>query len=342
MERKFNLDVPILISYRRSMNSPDIFFYEAFEEEVPALRRHLDPSWRVGFTSATIQEQADDAPPSPVISIRTQSVIPPAWATSLRGIQTRATGYDHLLAFQRAVRNAPPCGSLPKYCGRAVAEHAAMMWLALLRKLPRQIEQFDHFHRDGLTGREAQYKTLLVVGAGDIGHHIANIGHGLGMNVIANDVVQRHAGLRYVPLDEGIRAADIIVCAMNLNAANLGLFDYDRLRHARRGCIFINVSRGEISPPQDLLRLLDDNILGGVGLDVFEDEPGLATALRQQRESPTPAHEAIQSLRSRDNVILTPHNAFNTVESTERKSADSARELVHFFAHGKFATPVTP
>ncbi len=323
------------------MNQFDIFFYEAFEEEAPALRRHLDPAWRAGFTPQTIQETGDTAPPAPVISIRTQSVIPPAWAAKLRGIQTRATGYDHIIAFQRAAKNFPPCGSLPKYCGRAVAEHAAMMMLALLRRLPRQIEQFNRFHRDGLTGREVQYKTLLVAGAGDIGGHIANIGRGLGMNVLAADIVHRHFNLHYLTLDEGIRVADVIVCSMNLTSENLGLLGYDRLRRARPGCIFINVSRGEISPPEDLERLLDENILGGVGLDVFEDEPGLATALRQPHENDAPAYEAVRTLRERDDVILTPHNAFNTVESTERKSLESARELAHFFAHEKFATPVS-
>ena len=323
------------------MNTDDIFFYEAFAEEIPELRRHLNPAWRAGFAPHTIQESGHENPPAPVISIRTQSVVPPAWAGKLRGIQTRATGFDHLLAFQRAAKSFPPCGALPKYCGRAVAEHAVLLMLALLRKLPRQISQFDKFHRDGLTGREAQYKTLLVAGAGDIGGHVAAIARGLGMSVMASDPAHRHTGLRYVELDAGIRAADVIVCAMNLTAENIGLLGHARLRHARPGCIFINVSRGEISPPEDLLRLLGEKILGGIGLDVFDDEPGLAIALRQNRESESPSFAAIKTLRDRDDVILTPHNAFNTVESTERKSLESARELAHFFAHGKFATPVS-
>jgi D-lactate dehydrogenase len=160
------------------------------------------------------------------------------------------------------------------------------------------------------------------------------------MNVVASDIVQRHASLRYVSLDEGIRIADVIVCTMNLTSENLALFNYQRLHHARPGCIFINVSRGEISPPEDLERLLDENILAGVGLDVFEDEPELAISLRQERGSDMASHKAVRTLRERDDVILTPHNAFNTVESTERKALESARELAHFFSHGKFATPV--
>lgn len=317
------------------MNTPEIFFYEAFKEEVPALKRHLDPTWKVTFTAQTIQETGHTAPPAAIISIRTQSLVPPSWAASLRCVQTRSTGYDQLVKFLRASPGFP-CGSLPKYCGRAVAEHAAMLWLALLRKLPSQIEQFDGFHRDGLTGREAHQKTILVAGAGDIGFYVAEIARGLGMNVIAADPVQRHAHLRYLPLDEGIRSADIIVCAMNLTGENLGLLGYETLRHARPGCIFVNVSRGEVSPAGELLRLLEEGILGGVGLDVFDDEPRLANAMRHGSLE----IETISRLRSRNDVILTPHNAFNTIESTERKSVEAARELAHFIAHGRFVTPV--
>lgn len=326
------------------MSHADICFYEAFEEEVPALRRHLDPAWRVIYTANTIQEHHRDAaaemPPAPIISIRTQSVIPAAWAGSLQAIQTRSTGYDHLSAFQRAVPAAPPCGSLPKYCGRAVAEHAAMLWLALMRQLPRQLAQFSRFHRDGLSGQEAEGRTLLVAGAGDIGGHVAKIAAGLGMAVLASDPVQRHPHLRYVPLEEGLVAADVVVCAMNLTAANRGLFNYALLSRIRRGGIFVNVSRGELSPPGDLLRLLEEGLLGGVGLDVYEDEPALASSLRLQRESHKPAHTAIRKLMQRPDVILTPHNAFNTLEATERKSLESARELAHFLRHGTFPTPV--
>src|SRR5437016_5494652 len=105
----------------------DVYFYEAFEEEVAALRRYLPSHVHADFTWKTIQESGDTEPSAPLISIRTQSVIPAAWAGKVRGIISRTTGYDHLVG-QRI-----PCGYLPHYCTRAVAEQAIMLVMALLR-----------------------------------------------------------------------------------------------------------------------------------------------------------------------------------------------------------------
>ncbi len=73
----------------------DVYFYEAFEEEVAALRRYLPAKISVGFSDKTIQEAGDWEPVAPLISIRTQSIVPPAWAVKVRGIVSRTTGYDH-------------------------------------------------------------------------------------------------------------------------------------------------------------------------------------------------------------------------------------------------------
>lgn len=296
-----------------------IWFYEAFEEEVKAIQRSLPPTVQAGFTWKTIQEAGEIAPPARLISIRTQSLIPSAWYSQLDGVLARTTGYDHLIGLP------VKCGHLPLYCHRAVAEQAVLLWMALLRKLPQQIEQFSRFHRDGLTGRECDGKNLLVVGAGNIGSEIATIGRGLGMNTRRVDIIPERAD---VSIEEGLPWADIIVCSMNLTPANRGYFHYARLKQARRGTLFINVARGEQSPTPDLARLLDEGHLGGVALDVFDNEAAVAVALR--------SGSANFPLAGKANVILTPHNAFNTVEAVERKAAQSAQQVEHFLRHGAF------
>jgi len=319
----------------------DVFFYEAFEEEAAALRRHLPADMRAGFTWKAIQEEHHAQPPAPVISIRTQSALPHAWARGLQAIITRSTGYDHVREYLHATGAALPCGYLPLYCNRAVAEHALMLWLALRRKLPHQMEQFQRFHRDGITGGECAGATLAVVGVGNIGHEVVKIGRGLEMNVVGVDIVQRHAGVKYVPRDEALAAADIIVCAMNLTRENSGYFGGERLRCARRGAIFVNIARGEFSPAADLLRLLDDGHLGGVGLDVYAGEKALAVALRRgERDLADDNMRAVLELARRPNAILTPHNAFNTHEAVERKSQQSVEQVLAFRATGAFTWPV--
>ncbi|MFH0909204.1 MAG: NAD(P)-dependent oxidoreductase [bacterium] len=318
----------------------DVFFYEAFAEEQPEIEQHLGLGVSAGYTGRTIQEEGHAQPPAKLISIRTQSVIPPGWAGALSGILARSTGYDHLVAYRHATRTPAALGSLSKYCGRAVAEQAALLWMSLLRRLPIQMRQFAEFKRDGVTGLECEHRTLLVVGVGDIGHQVARIGHGLGMKVLGVDPVHKHPDVQYVEIDDALPRADVMACAMNLTADNTHYFSYDRLCHAKRGAIFVNVSRGEFSPSADLLRALDEGILSGVGLDVFNDEQALAHSLR----SGGPANaeiEAVRQLQLRPDVILTPHNAFNTHEAVARKSAQTAQQVHHFLKTGEFIWKVS-
>lgn len=344
----------------------DVYFYEAFQEETLELRRHLPASVEAGFTSQTIQEAGHAQPPAGLISIRTQSVIPVAWASALRGILSRSTGYDHLIRYwaacdsagdtgraeagelgaagagPRAGERRVPCGYLPLYCNRAVAEQALLMWMALLRKLPQQTASFRSFHRDGLTGSECEGQTLAVVGVGNVGHQVAKLSQGLGMRVLGVDIVERFDWVDYVPIDEAIAHADVIVCAMNLTHTNVGYFGYGRLSRARPGTIFVNVARGEMSPSQDLLRLLEERRLGGVALDVYDHEQELAVALRSgaAASAPSPAVVATLALARLPNVILTPHNAFNTREAVDRKAEHAVQQVGHFLREGAFLWPV--
>jgi D-lactate dehydrogenase len=300
----------------------DVYFYEAFEEEVAALRRHLPAGVSAGFSDKTIQEAGDWEPVAPLISIRTQSVVPPAWAVKVRGIVSRTTGYDHL------VGQKIPCGYLPHYCNRAVAEQALLLVMALLRKLPAQIAQFPKFQRDGLTGQECTGKRLLVVGVGNIGAEVMKIAQALGMETRGVDLVQRYDSVSYMSIDDGLAWADIIVCSMNLTDTNAGYFLHETLKRAKRGAIFVNIARGELSPTDDLARLLDEGHLGGLALDVYENESALAVGLRSGK--------ATFPLASRPNVILTPHNAFNTSEAVNRKAEQTVQQIVHFQKHGSF------
>jgi D-lactate dehydrogenase len=314
----------------------DVFFYEAFEEEAKALQRHLPVGVNTGFDKLTIQEAGHKEPPAPIISVRTQSIIPAAWAPKLRAILTRSTGYDHLVRYRIDSGHALPCGYLPLYCHRAVAEQALLLILALLRKLPLQTENFKRFHRDGMTGREMEKKRLLVMGVGNIGYQMVKLGHGVGMTVHGVDIVHKHQDVHYVTPEAGLPWADIIVCAMNLTQANQGYFNFHTFKKTAPGLVFVNVARGELSPATDLLLCMRSKQLSGVGLDVYNNESELSVALRAGRTSDDPEVRAILELSKREDVILTPHNAFNTEESVERKSEQSVLAIHHFLRHNTF------
>jgi D-lactate dehydrogenase len=319
----------------------DIYFYEAFEEEAAELREVMPASLSAEYAAKTIQECGHTSPPARFISTRTQSIYPLEWAAQLDAILSRSTGYDHLVAYAAQVKTPPAMGYLPLYCHRAVAEQAMMLWMALLRKLPQQIRKFREFNRDGLTGLECEGRTLAVVGVGNIGHEVCRIGQALGMKVIGVDRAPRFADVSYLNIEEALSTADVVVCALDLNRASRGYFDDAKWRHVQPGAFFVNISRGECSPSTALLAALEAGRLGGVALDVYDHEAALAVALRSGQTAANDAEVAATlALAQRDDCLCTPHNAFNSLEGTRRKSEHSVRQILAFRETGRFLWPV--
>src|SRR5208283_4935700 len=97
-------------------------------------------------------------------------------------------------------------------------------------------------------GRECQGRTLAVVGVGAIGGEAARLGAAMGMRVLGVDRAPRQAGIEHVAIDQALPEAEVVLCAMDLNRSNRGYFDQARWRQVRPGTVFVNVSRGELSP----------------------------------------------------------------------------------------------
>ena len=117
------------------------------------------------------------------------------------------------------------------------------------------------------------------------------------------------------------------------------MLDYNALRRAKKGATFVNVGRGEISPTKDLARLLSEGVLGGVGLDVFDEEHLLAGSLRARRANA--GVRRILKLKDKNNVVFTPHTAFNTQEALEEKARLSVEAIVRFLRQGRFPDMVS-
>lgn len=313
-----------------------VFFYEAFEEEENLLRRFLPAHVTADFTWKTIQESGDKDPPAKIISSRTQSIYPEEWAGYLDAIISRSTGFDHLLLYKKQSGGDFAMGYLPKYCNRAVAEQAMLCWTALMRRLPKQVRQFNKFNRDGITGYELQNKTLVVYGVGNIGYEIVKIGLGLDMKVLGVDIDEKFSNVEYVKPQDGAKQADVIVCAMNLTNQNVRYFDSTFFRNVKPPLVFVNISRGEISPTTEILSALQNGSISSAALDVFDHEKNLSVGLRSGLITGDPQVQAVQKLMSMDNVILTPHNAFNTHESLERKCQQTIEQITSFLKNRKF------
>lgn len=315
----------------------DVIFYEAFEEEQKLLKENLPANIKAEYTSKTIQEYGK-IPQTKIVSIRTQSRIPSDF--SAEAILTRSQGYDHLFRYRQETQTQLPMGYLGNYCDEAVAEQAFLILIALTRNLKAQIKSFETFNRDGLTGASPQKRRVLVVGVGNIGSKIVNFVKRLSIPVKGVDLVKRLKDIQYVSLVDGVKWADVIFCALPLTKDTDKMLSYDVLKNAQPGLILINVSRGEVSPIEDLDKLFEEGILTGLGLDIYEQESALAECLRGETKEKNNAVDLILKLKDRDDCIFTPHNAFNTFEAIAKKAKLSAEAVTTFLKANRFPTPV--
>ena len=102
--------------------------------------------------------------------------------------------------------------------------------------------------------------------------------------------------------------------------------------------MFVNISRGEASSLGDIKKALETGVLAGAGLDVYENEPELAVILRGEESSQEKGY--LLRMAEKYNVILTPHNAFNTKEAVLRKAQQSIDSIMFFLKEGRFIDEV--
>lgn len=246
----------------------------------------------------------------------------------LRMIATRSTGFDHIDLIACQERNIT-ISNVPSYGENTVAEHTFALILALSRKILPSVERTrrGNFDLEGLRGVDLKSKTIGVIGAGHIGQHVMRIARGFEMDIVVFDVRQdellaKSLGFRYAPLDELLRISDIITLHAPYNPHTHHMINKRNIHLIKPGAILINTSRGGLVETSALVEALSSGVLAGVGLDVLEEE-GLIKEERQllsheySRERLRIALET-HLLLFRDNVIITPHNAFNSIEAVQR------------------------
>jgi phosphoglycerate dehydrogenase-like enzyme len=209
--------------------------------------------------------------------------------------------------------------NVPGKTAPLVAEHALGLMLAVAKRA--------HFSTAELkagrwTVRDNVYlrgKTLGVVGTGNIGAATARLGRAIGMEVIAwtfHPTPEREAalGVRFVPLDELLRTADVVSLHIKLTPESTGLIGARELGLMKPGAILVNTGRGAVVDQAALVDALRSGRLGGAGLDVYEREP-------------LPADHPILAC---EQVVLTPHNADQTPEGTDLLSAGVVDNVIAF------------
>ena len=243
-------------------------------------------------------------------------------------VATRSTGFDHVdleACRARGIRVA----NVPTYGENTVAEHTFAIILMLARRIHESIAQVrsGHIERANLTGFDLQGKTSGVVGAGRIGLHVIRIARGFGMKVLAFDTrrdpfLAELMSFEYSDLDRLLEASDIVSLHCPLNAATRHMIGPEQFARMKRGALLINTSRGGLVDTDALIEALDSGRLAGAGLDVLEGEELIKEEkeLLYERQNVEQVRTALRNriLLEREDVIFTPHNAFNSHEALVR------------------------
>jgi D-lactate dehydrogenase len=223
---------------------------------------------------------------------------------------------------------------VPAYSPYAVAEHAVALLLALNRKIPRANNRVHdlNFSLSGLVGFDLHGKTAGIVGTGKIGRIAAQILRGFGMRVLAFDPypspdwAQRH-GIEYTDPKTLARESDVISLHTPLTPETHHIICRETLEQMKPGAVLINVSRGALIDTKALIEALKSGRLGGVALDVYEEEEGV---FFEDLSGQILHDDELARLLTFPNVLITAHQAFLTQEALSEIARVTAANLAAF------------
>jgi D-lactate dehydrogenase len=248
-------------------------------------------------------------------------------AQGVKLVALRCTGFNNVdLATAKELRLAVT--RVPVYSPYAVAEHAVALLLTLDRKVHRafnRVREFN-FSLNGLVGFDLHGKTAGIVGTGKIGRIVAQILSGFGMNVMAHDPFPaeewaKQHGVNYVDARILAGSSDVVSLHLPLTPETKHMIRRETLELMKPGAILINVSRGALIDTTALIEALKSGHLGGVALDVYEEEEGI---FFEDLSGQVLQDDELARLLTFPNVLITAHQAFLTREAL----ADIARTTV--------------
>lgn len=307
-----------------------VAFFEVKDWERRFLAERL-PSDKVYFASAALTAPAEELRSLQALSVFIYSHVTRDVLDALpelKFVATRSTGFDHIDV--EACRNRGiAVSNVPSYGENTVAEHSIALLLMLSRKVHQSVLQMRSGRVDlaELTGFDLQGKTIGVIGAGHIGLHVIRIARGFGMRVLAFDVrrdpfVADLLGFEYATMERLLAESDVVTLHSPLTEKTHHLLGREQFARMKPGAMIVNTARGGLIDTDALVEALESGKLGGAGLDVLEGEE-LIKEEKQLLQQPLDVERLRMAVRNRvllarDNVVFTPHNAFNSREALVR------------------------
>lgn len=248
-------------------------------------------------------------------------------AKNLELICETATGFNNI-DIVYAKNNNIAVTNVAGYSTNTVAQHTFATVLSLYDKL----SYYDDFVKSGEYAKsglftnvtnpfyELEGKTWGIIGLGAIGRRVAKIAEAFGVNVIYYSTSGKNSNSDYrrVEFNELLETSDIISIHAPLNDDTKGLINYDALKKMKKNSILVNMGRGPIVVEGDLAKAIDEELITGAALDVFEVEP---IAL----DNP------LVSVKNKDRLVLTPHIAWASVEARNRLFKEVINNIKAFY-----------
>ena len=207
----------------------------------------------------------------------------------------------------------------------AVAEHVLFMLLNIAKRksmYDETVKSGNFSNRNKLPKTiEIWNKNILIAGFGRIGQCLIKRCQGFEMNVfvydpfVSKEVVESLGGKKIENLEDSIKNMDAVSLHVPLNDKTKNLINYNLLKTMKKNCIIINAARGGVINEIDLDRALNENLIFGAGLDVFEQEP-------PDQSNP---------LLKNEKVFLSPHTAAFTEECMVRMGKETIQNIIDFF-----------
>ena len=222
---------------------------------------------------------------------------------------------------------------VPDYCIREVSDHAMALLLSLIRKIPlsNKLVQSGRWEMPAVVPiRRIEGTVLGLIGFGHIPRLVAPKAQAFGIKVIAHDPfakpdVFKAANVESVDLDTLFKTSDYVSVHAPLLPATRGMMNASAFAKMKKGAYIVNTARGPLIDEPALIAALDSGQIGGAGLDVVAAEP-LAKDL---------------PLLGRDNVIISPHTAFYSIEALNELQTKCATDVARVLSGEKAVYPIS-
>lgn len=246
----------------------------------------------------------------------------------VRCIVLRCAGFNNV-DLQAADRLGLRIARVPRYSPYAVAEHTIGLILTLNRKIHKAYNRVreNNFSIDGLLGFDLNGRTFGIIGTGAIGLVLAKIINGFGCEVLFYDPFPNDQAKQlghYVELGELLRRSDLVSLHCPLTKDTYHLINEDRVNRMKPGAMLVNTSRGGLIDATAVIAGLKEKKLGGVALDVYEEESGV---FFEDLSEQIIQDDVLSRLMTFPNVLVTSHQAFFTREALETIASTTIANL---------------